>query len=64
MKTIQVIVAHDGSSRVETVGFTGTQCRQASEFLEQALGVKQTEKLTEDYYRSEVSEKQQARQRP
>jgi len=33
MKTIEAVVARDGSSRVEDKGFTGEYCRQASEFL-------------------------------
>ena len=64
MKTIEVIVSRDGSSRVETHGFAGTQCKEASQFLEQALGLKQKENLTADFYRSEVSQSQQARQQP
>ena len=63
MKTIDVIVSPDGSSRVETNGFTGSDCRQASEFLEQALGTRQREHLKSDFFQSEVTEQQQARQR-
>lgn len=64
MKTIQVIVSRDGSSRVETNGFAGQKCQDASRFIEQALGMKQNEQLTADFYRAEVSQDQQARQRP
>lgn len=64
MKTIDVIVSRDGSTRVETHGFAGTQCKEASQFLEQALGLKQNEQLTADFYRSEVNAQQQARQQP
>ena len=62
MKTIEVIVASDGSSRVETNGFSGSSCQQASEFLEQALGSRQNERLKSDFYQTEVTENQQARQ--
>ena len=64
MKTIEVIVSRDGSSRVETRGFTGSSCKEASQFLEQALGLKQKEQLTADFFRTEVSQPQQARQQP
>ncbi len=64
MKTIDVIVSRDGSTRVETHGFAGTQCKEASQFLEQALGLKQNEQLTADFYRSEVNAQQQGRQQP
>ncbi len=62
MKTIEVIIAPDGSSRVETDGFSGSDCRQASEFLEHALGSRKSERLKADFFRTEVTENQQARQ--
>ncbi|HBJ38588.1 MAG TPA: hypothetical protein DDZ51_28325 [Planctomycetaceae bacterium] len=64
MKTIDVIVAPDGSSRIQTNGFTGSQCKEASRFLEQALGTVQSEQLTADFYRTQSTETQQARQQP
>ena len=64
MKTIAVIVARDGSSRIETAGFSGPQCKDASRFLEQALGLKQSEQLTADFYRAQTSQTEQARQQP
>jgi len=64
MKTIDVIVAPDGSSRVQTHGFTGPQCKDASRFLEKALGIAQSEQLTADFYRVQESQTQQARQQP
>jgi hypothetical protein len=64
LKTIDVIVAPDGSSRVQTNGFTGSQCKEASRFLEQALGTIQSEQLTADFYHTQSTETQQARQQP
>lgn len=51
-KTIEVIVAPDGSSKVETKGFSGGECRDASRYLEQALGTSQQETLTSDFYQT------------
>jgi hypothetical protein len=62
LKTIELIVSPDGSSQVETKGFAGSECQQASRFLEQALGQKQQEQCTADFYRNSVSESQQARE--
>ncbi len=62
MKRIELIVSPDGSSRVETKGFTGTECQQASRFLEQALGLQQEERLTAEFYRQDVGQQQQARE--
>ncbi len=56
MKTIEVIVAPDGQVRVETKGFSGVECRQASAKLEQALGLRGNEKLTAEFHRQSEQE--------
>lgn len=50
--TIEIIVKPDGQTVVETKGFTGASCRDASRFIEQALGQRQGEQLTAEFYRS------------
>ena len=37
-RSIEVIVHPDGSLAIDAVGFTGTDCAQATAFLEEALG--------------------------
>jgi hypothetical protein len=49
-KTIEVIVGPDGSTRVETKGFAGAECREASRGLKAALGLRQSEQLTAEFY--------------
>ncbi len=39
-----------GKVQVETDGFVGKSCKEASRFLEEALGTAQGEKLKESYY--------------
>jgi hypothetical protein len=51
---IEVIVSPEGETRVETKGFVGSSCRQASQFLEQALGAQAGEKLTAEFYQQEA----------
>jgi len=51
---IEVIVSPQGETRVETKGFIGSSCQQASQFLEQALGARSTEKLTAEFYQQEA----------
>jgi hypothetical protein len=53
MKTIDIIIAPSGQSRVETRGFTGDQCRDASRFLETALGTTASETLTAEFYQAQ-----------
>jgi len=40
-RTIEIIVETNGSTRVQTRGFTGSACREASQFIEEALGKRQ-----------------------
>ncbi|MCR9293642.1 MAG: DUF2997 domain-containing protein [bacterium] len=48
-------VSPDGSTEVRTEGFTGSQCRQASEFLERSLGSRQSEQLTAEFFNATVA---------
>ena len=49
-RTIEIIVTPNGQSQVQTKGFTGSSCRQASGFIEQALGQRTSEQMTAEYY--------------
>jgi len=60
-KTIEIIVTPDGKSSVQSVGFTGSSCRDASRFLEEALGQRTGEILTAEFHLGE-SVRQQCRQ--
>ena len=59
-KTIEILVAPDGRTTVQTKGFSGPECRQASESLERALGVRTSERLTAEFHEAQAAE--QARQ--
>jgi len=52
-KMIEIIVAPGGKSSVKTRGFIGASCRDASRFIEQALGQRTDEKLTSEFRHSE-----------
>ena len=58
-KTIEIIVSPEGQSRIETKGFTGSECRQASEFIEQALGKRTNEQLTAEFHQSATQQQSQ-----
>ena len=55
-QVIEVIVSPQGETRVETRGFAGSSCRQASQFLEHALGTTTNEKLTAEFYQQEPAQ--------
>ena len=57
-KIIRVIVDPKGETRIETKGFTGPDCREASRFLEQALGHPVNEQLTAEFYQSQATDQQ------
>jgi hypothetical protein len=59
MKTINIIVAPTGESTVETKGFTGSSCRAASQFIEQALGQRTGEQLTAEFHQTQSVQQQQ-----
>jgi hypothetical protein len=53
MKTIEIIVTKEGQTSVQTKGFSGASCREASRFIEQAMGTRASEKVTAEFYQSE-----------
>ena len=58
MKTIEITVDHKGETKVETRGFAGGECREASRFLEQALGTRSAETLTAEFHQGQQSDQE------
>lgn len=56
MKTIEIIVSPKGETRVETKGFAGGECREASRFVEEALGKREQERMTPESYQQQLTE--------
>jgi Protein of unknown function (DUF2997) len=52
-KLIMITVGPTGEAKVETRGFAGGECREASRFLEQALGRRTAEALTAEYHQGQ-----------
>jgi hypothetical protein len=53
-KLIEITVDPKGETKVETRGFTGPECREASRFIEQALGRGTAEQLTPEYHQGQA----------
>lgn len=49
-KIIEIIVSPTGETRLETKGFSGEECKEASKFVEQALGNRAGEQLTAEFH--------------
>jgi hypothetical protein len=57
-RIIRLIVSPTGETRIETRGFSGPECREASKFLEQALGQPISEQLTAEFYQGQTTDQQ------
>jgi hypothetical protein len=53
VKTIEITVDAGGRVTVETSGFAGGSCRDASRFVEEALGVRTSERPTAEFYQGQ-----------
>ena len=53
MKTIEILVSPEGKTTVQTTGFAGPSCQDASRFIEEALGQRTEEKLTGEFYQAQ-----------
>ena len=64
MQNITIIVKPDGKTVVETTGYYGTSCRDASKFIEQALGKQQAETFKPEYYSTTTNTSEQQEGNP
>jgi hypothetical protein len=61
-KRIEIVVDSKGNSKVETKGFAGAECVEASKFIEQALGKETNRRTTAEFFSANVKLGQQARE--
>lgn len=57
-QVIEIIVSPKGETIVQTRGFTGSSCRNASQLIEEALGKRNGERLTSEFYISQTTDQQ------
>jgi hypothetical protein len=57
-RIIEVIVSPQGEVTLQTKGYAGSDCLQASKSLEQALGVVTNDQMTTDFYQSSETTQQ------
>lgn len=50
MKVIEVTVTEDGDVSIETKGYAGSACKNATKFLEEELGVVKASRATSEMY--------------
>ena len=61
-RTIEIVVTANGESIVTTKGFAGQSCRDASRFIEQALGQRTGEQFTAEFHQTQTADRQQQQQ--
>ena len=49
-QTIEIVISPTGETTVQTKGFVGPSCQDASRFVEQALGEKTAERATPEFF--------------
>lgn len=59
---IEIVITDTGDTTVQTKGFVGASCRQASQFMEQALGETASETLMSEFHET-IPAQQQIQQR-
>ena len=55
-KIIEVTVQPDGQVSVQTKGFVGPGCRDASRFIERAIGTALSEQLTPEFHQTQTAD--------
>ena len=60
-QTIEIIVSPTGDTTLQTKGVAGSSCRDASRFIERALGQRADETLTTEFHQAVESHHTQQR---
>lgn len=53
MKKIEIKVSPRGEVTVQTKGYAGAECEEASKSIEKALGVKTSDERTSEYFQEQ-----------
>jgi hypothetical protein len=57
-RIIEVVVSPIGETTIQTRGYAGGDCLQASKFLEQSLGITINDQKTSEFYQDAVQRQQ------
>jgi hypothetical protein len=61
-QTITLLVSPSGRTSIQTRGFSGDSCCEASRFIEEALGKRDAEWFTAEFYQREAIRQEQRQQ--
>lgn len=54
-QTIEVTVSPTGETNIQTKGFAGASCREASKLIERALGIVQSDTPTAEMHQAQTT---------
>ena len=57
-QVIEILVKPDGQIVIETTGFSGSSCRDATRQMEKALGKAVEERLTVEFHQTQTEQRQ------
>jgi Protein of unknown function (DUF2997) len=55
-RIIELLISPKGETTLQTKGYAGADCQQASKWLEQALGVATNDRKTAEFYQQPEAE--------
>ena len=58
-RSIEILIAADGSLTIDAIGFKGADCDQATRFLEQTLGLTAGKQRKPEYHQTTHRKNQQ-----
>jgi hypothetical protein len=58
VRIIEVTVSPNGEATLQTKGYVGSDCLQASRFLEQTLGITTAERKTSEFFNTTEAQQQ------
>jgi hypothetical protein len=61
-KLIEVVVSPTGETTMQTKGYVGAECQQASKWLEQSLGIVTKDRKTTEFFQTENTQEQETRE--
>jgi hypothetical protein len=57
-RILEVVVSPTGETTVQTKGFSGGECQQASKWLEEALGIVKADTKTSEYFNTQPNQQE------
>lgn len=57
-RIIEVLISPTGETTIQTKGYAGADCLQASKWLEKALGITTSENKTAEFYQTSQAQQQ------